>query len=333
MNRLPTFQRLSRPGSALLLAALLLAGGWAAHAQDGYAASVRIVNPGVSFQLAGTEAIFMLPEDAVLPMATGDVLETDRTGRVLVEFANDLQLLLLPSSRLAVLDSQRGEDGQYELRLRIDGHSGQRLGTADAETIQLTIDTEWGEVRASAGWFALWSDLERSTVITVAEGNVDFAPNWGAPLYSAGTAEGIVIELDTARVIDLTPPYNGARMIGLASTCEGRVNAAGGVLNIRAGTGVGYSVIGDVFNGARVRVIGVTEDGVWYRIQRFSGFGWMLTSGVQADCPDLPVYPNLSGENNRELFNVEQAELDLLEPFYGQFDDDVWFYRWRQAGG
>ncbi|MCA9910077.1 MAG: hypothetical protein KC519_15575, partial [Anaerolineae bacterium] len=242
MNLFSTFRPLARCGSVLLFVALLLAGGWTAQAQEGYAASVRIVNPGVGFQLAGTEAIFMLPEDAVLPLSTGDVVETDRSGRVLVEFADNLQLLLLPTSRLAVLESERGDDDHYALRLRVDGHSVQRLGMAAAGEIQLSIETERGVVRAADGWFALWSDLERTTVITVAEGHVDFVPNWGPPLYSAGAAEGIVAELDTARVIDLSAPYNGARMIGLASTCEGRVNAAGGVLNIRAGTGVGYSV-------------------------------------------------------------------------------------------
>jgi len=322
-----------RISAALLGALLVLSGAGAVRAQEDYAAAVRIVNPGVTFQREGIASPVRPREDVVLAVTAGGVLETDRSGRILLTFADDLQLLLLPSSRLAVLGNRRADDGSFQLRLRVDGHSVQRFDPASTQRIRLLIETERGEARAGRGWFALWSNLERSTVITVAEGNVDFLPTWGLPLYSAQDGEGIVAELDTARIIDLTSPYNGARMIGLASDCEGRVQLAGGVLNIRAGTSVGYAIIGDVLNGATVRIMGITEDGIWYRIQRYSGFGWLLTSGVRADCPDLPVYPNLSGENNRELFDVEQAEIDLLAPFYGQFDDDVWFYRWRAGAG
>ncbi|MCC6612427.1 MAG: SH3 domain-containing protein [Anaerolineae bacterium] len=316
--------------SLLLCGLLLLTGGRAARAQDGYAAAARIVNPGVAYHLDGTAGTVAPREDAVLAVSAGDSLETDRSGRVLLTFAEDLQILLLPSSRLEVLGNRLADDGTYQLRLRVEGHTVQRFDSAGAQKIALNIETERGEVRAVRGWFALWSDLERSTVITVAEGNVDFVPTWGPPLYSAQAAEGIVAELNTARIIDVTEPYNGARMIGLASDCVGHVQVAGGVLNIRAGTSVGYAIIGDVLDGATVRIMGITEDGDWYRIQRYSGFGWLLTSGVQAECPNLPIYPNLSGENNRELFDVEQTEIDLLAPFYGQFDDDVWFYRWRE---
>ncbi len=303
------------------------------QAQEGIGASVRVVNPQAVFSLAGTDGVRALSENSVFAITTGDAVQTDRRGRALLTFADSLELLLLPESRLTVLANERLRDGTYALRLRIDGHSVQRLHTSESTRLLLTIETERGTARARRGWFALWSSLERATVITVAEGSVDFLPIWGQPLYTADAARGMVVGLSSAEIIPISPPYNGARMIGLSSTCEGVVRAQEGVLNIRAGTSLGYAVIGDLRLGARVRIMGVTEDRVWYRVQRFSGFGWTLTSGIEADCPNLTIYPNLSGEANRELFDVEPVELELLAPFYGQLEDDLWFYRWPEPPG
>lgn len=303
-----------------------------AHAQDadGYAGTARVVHPGVTFTLVNTPRPLSLREDAVQGLTAGDVLTTDRTGRVLITFGDWLEILLLPSSTLTMLENRALGGGRYAVRVGLDGHTVQSWLPASAAQASLEIETDLARVRAESGLLAVWSQLEGSAVVTVAEGAAEVTTVVGTLPLRAG--DGLFADTVTARVEPFAePPYNGARAFGLLRGCDARVSVGGERLNIRAGTSVGYAVIGDLVDGARIRLLAITEDGLWYRIQRFSGFGWVLTSGVRADCPALPLYPNNYGEANLELFNYEPVEVALLTPFYGKPEDNLWLWRWPEA--
>ncbi|MDX2139006.1 MAG: SH3 domain-containing protein [Chloroflexota bacterium] len=292
-----------------------------------YAASARVVNPGVTYTIVSGVGTFTLREDTVVAVTAGDTLTTDREGRVYLRFGEQLEMLLLPNSRLEVLENRGSPATGLGLRLRLDGHIVSRNASAQQEELQLELLVRDSVVRSDDGWFALWSDIEGGIVATVAGGTVIVETDTERQELMIG--QGMTIIGENVRVTPMDHPYNGARLVGLLSGCDGQVEILTDVLNIRAGTTPGYSVIGYLEDGATVRLIGVTESGVWYRIQRYSGFGWVLANGVQTDCSP-PEYPNQFGENNRELINVEAIELDLLTPFYGAFGEDVWFYRWLE---
>jgi hypothetical protein len=292
-----------------------------------YALSARVVNPGVTYSIVSGVGTFALREDTVVAVTAGDTLTTDRDGRVYLLFADQLEVLLLPNSRLEVLENRGTPETGLVLRLRLEGHIVSRNVSSQPDMLQLEVLIRETVVRSNDGWFALWSDIEGGVVATVSDGMVTVET--GAESQSLTRGQGMTMIADDVRVTAMDRPYNGARLVGLISGCDGQVEIVTDVLNIRAGTTPGYTVIGYLDDGATVRLMGVTESGVWYRIQRYSGFGWVLANGVRTDCP-LPEYPNQFGENNRELFNVETIELDLLTPFYGTFESDVWFYRWLQ---
>jgi hypothetical protein len=290
------------------------------------AATVRIVNPGVSLTLVNTLMARSLREDASLPLTAGDLLTTDPRGRALLTFGDTVQVLLLARSSLVVLENRLSSDDQLILRLRLDGHA---VSTIARPAAALTLETSFASVTADDAHFAVWTDLERNLVVTVADGSVTVLHS---DSYTLSPGDALTADRLSAQINSFTsPPYNGARAFGLQSGCEARVAVSGGRLNIRAGSSVGYDIIGDLVDGATVRIMGITEDGLWYRIQRFSGFGWVLTSGVRAECPNLPALPNNSGEANLELFDYEPFEVELLTPFYAAPGENVWLWRWPDS--
>lgn len=306
---------------SLVVLALLSVG--AAAAQDDVAIGARVVYPGVTMQLVGTQDALPLREGAVVALRAGDVLRTDRQGRVLLMVGDALEMLLLPISTLEIATSQVGE-GEYQLVMRLTGQSIQRF--TDAPTQSLTLELVAGEVviNADDGWFGAWSFVENSSIVTVAEGEVEIASNRETITLAAG--DGARADLTTIEVTTFPPPLSAARLIGFTEGCDGTVRTPLPALNIRAGTSLGYAEIGYVEDGQPVTLLGRTQDGNWYRVQRYSGFGWMLASAIATDCIP-PTYPSQYGEDNVEFFGIESVELDLLAPFFGTPETNLWFFR------
>lgn len=310
---------------SLVLLTLLSIG--AAAAQDDVAISARVVYPGVTMQLVGTQDALPLREGSVFPLRAGDTLRTDRQGRVWLSLPEALELLLLPNSELTVVQSDIA-DNRLVVRLALRGQSIQlwrqgivRRGTFQIETGDALTTVEWTDnYDIVYSLFGLWSEIEGSTVATVAFGELSVESDGKTDtLYSSeGWRNGIVTPMEG----DL----NAARLIGFTEGCEGRVRTALDALNIRAGTSLGYAIIGYVNDGQPITLLGRTEDGNWYRVQRYSGFGWMLASAIDTDCVP-PTYPNQYGEDNVEFFAIESIELDLLAPFFGTPETNLWFFR------
>jgi hypothetical protein len=292
------------------------------------ALSARVVNPEVTYTISNATRGYTPREDAVIALRAGDTLATARYGRAYLRFVDTVEILLLPNSSLEIIASRVDEADEYLLRMRLVGNAVVRFIDASSASVLLELIANQSTIRTRQGWFSFWSDFESSDVVTVASGNIAVSTYFGDELVSA--AEGLRINLSGVHKAAMDAPYNGARLIGEVVGCEGRVRSLLPNLNIRAGTSLGYAEIGFVNNNALLRIVGRTADGVWYRIQRFSGFGWVLASAVETTCVP-PLYPNLYGENNRELFDVEGIELLMLNPFYGTFESDPWFYRWLET--
>jgi hypothetical protein len=334
MTRCPINERLPRRAHSSVIFVIMLL--WvslvltvtSASGQDamGTAARVRIVNPGVRVTLAGTLAPLPLREDAAFPVTAGDVLETDDGGRALIEFADAVELLLLPFSRLEVLSNQPGDADVLVLHMRLDGQSAQRVRPVPANPVELRITLgARGTVTSTDAWYAVWSDIDQASIVTVAEGAVIY--------QSAGS--GIGLEpgnalYDSAAMTDvypIEPPYNAARLIADLFGCDGVSAAEGEGLNVRAGADIGFRAIARLVDGTPLRILGVSADASRYRIQYLSGFGWVLAFGTDTDCQP-PVFPDDFTERNLEIKFVEPIEYELLPPFFGTPRENFWFWRW-----
>lgn len=304
----------SRPYIAICCLMALLMGAFSVHAQS-YAAVLTITRSGVEVRRANTEAWLPLPVNSESPFGAGDMLRTNETGRALLTFLDEIEVLILPESSYELLDF--GE----ALSARIAGYAVQR-GTLDsAYRLEVAGSTPFVVTRPAA-WFAVWPD-----VITVAEGTAEIIANDAALSVAAG--QGMrVTPLREPNIAPLESPLNDARLVGLLDGCPGEMNTVNNLnVNVRFGSDFGQGVIGNIPNRTPVSVMGVNLSGTWYRIQAFSGFGWVQQPLVANTCVDLPILPDNQYERSIGIFGVLPPEVTLLEPFYGPPEGDLWFYR------
>jgi len=303
----------------LMIAALLLLIVPATRAQE-YAAVLRIVRPGVEIRRLNTEQWFALPIDAELPFGAGDVLRTDGEGRAWLEFNADMRFLILPDTTLEL-----NAFDPTHFAARIDGDSLQFVG-ANTDFTEFALEAGALTVTQPAEMFGVWARAD-SSVLTVAQGDAFAHAN--NEDFTVPAASGLRVNASgEVEAAEMESPFSAARLIGQLDGCPGVTQTVGELnVNVRVGPGFSFTVIGSIENGHEVRVMGINAAGTWYRIQAFSGFGWMQVPLVENTCTDLPVLPNNTIERNIGVWQVTQAELELLLPFYGAPEDDLWFYR------
>ncbi len=317
------------PSKVLVLLLLLGTAVFSAAAQSDYAATITVINRGLSIQRANTVRPLSLPQDSVAIVGVGDVITTDRTGRALVTFADSAELLLMPDSRLEIVVFERTDAGVVRLETTLEGHAIQRTA---AGTLDYTLRLGTVAVTPQHGLAAMWSSFEQTPVITIAEGSaavsMDPEDDSGGDARDRGVTLAAGEGFLDGRAIPLATPLNAARLVAQERGCAGTVKTTGtDVLNLRAGPGLGYTVIGYYTNTSAARLMAVNQNTTWYRVQRFSGFGWVQALAVESTCTELPRFPLLYLETNAEVFEVRAFELDFMRPFYGDPEENIWFYR------
>lgn len=312
------------------------------------AAPLTVLYDGVEMRRANTEQWLTLPRHAVAPVGIGDTLRTNGQGRVWIDVLGAYEILLLPNSLLTItaLSYDVTAPDDITLAATLDGHMIQRtLHKGD-----YALEFAQGVMTQPAELMAIWSNFEQSPVVSVVEGVAEVVYPATAldasddatqdaddeTLWSVDEGNSFYLETDGKPVIVTPkPPLNAAHVLGQMWGCTGQVIVHRTVerLNVRVGPGLGYSIIGYINDNSTAQIMGVTENNGWYRVQRLSGFGWVEGLAVEADCPELPVYPRVFLEQNAEIFEPQPEEITLLSPFYNDPTANLWFYRnagyWR----
>lgn len=316
----------SKFGICLLWALVVVLVSGARAAQPGLSAQLNVLHTEVDVQASGAANWVRLRPGAQTAFGPGDRLRTSHTGRAYLTFADGFEVLVLPDTTFELLAFGEDEARQITFAARLDGHVIQHgLPEAQVDSYQLQV----GQLMVSrpADLFAAWSGVEGYDVLTVAQGTAEY--NTDDTVGDVTSAQGLLVRAaGDAFITGMESPFNAARLIGAQSTCTGQIQNGGEAkLNVRAAPALGSSVIGNIADQSVVPIMGVNERGNWYRIQVVTGFGWVRAALVDNDCTGLTVLPNDSLENNVEMFEVSEQELAFLEPFYGQADSNVWFYR------
>jgi hypothetical protein len=236
-------------------------------------------------------------------------------------------MILLPESTFTLSEFSQTTDGNnLELIAQLEGH-GIQLIKSTIRVKRYRLETKRLSVEKPANAFAIWTEGDTASFVTIADGVADITADDEKLSIQAG--QGIRVTPPNTPVIEeLDAPLSVARLIGKLDGCDGQMQTPSKAnVNIRFGPGFSYTVIGSIANDEPVKVMGINAAGTWYRIQAFSGFGWSQKFLVRNECQNLPVLPNDSVENNRAVFTVQPTELDLLKPFYGVPESDLWFYR------
>ena len=235
-----------------------------------------------------------------------------------------MEILILPGATLTINVLQTQADGRVEFDAQLDGAAIQH--TSRGAIMSYRLRTTDFVVTEPAESFAIWSGFEDRSVMTIETGEAVIETETDA--FTVGENDGIFLLNGAMSSLPLGEPLNAARMVGMVDGCDAFVDSGDDrVLNIRSGAGLGFTNIGFIRNGDDMILMGVNEQGSWYRVQRFSGFGWVNFLGVVENCTDLTVFPNVFQEQNVELFAISERELTFLIPFYGDPSENLWFYR------
>ncbi|MBL8132231.1 MAG: SH3 domain-containing protein [Anaerolineae bacterium] len=291
------------------------------------AAPLVITSETVTVTRAEASNSFELRQDSISLLGTGDIVRTGPRGRALIDLADGSLLLIMPESEIGVTSFESEGTGS-RLTIRLDGHIIAQINGDDGAA--LVVDTGFLRVTPH-GLASLWTDYEGGDVVTVHDGTADYAHRLSSQSGSVSAGEGFYADAEITyhSLFSSAAPYpHAAQLIGIWRGCPGTiVNTGSDALNLRVGPGLASSVIGYSESGASVKVLGVNEAGSWYRVQRFSGFGWMRGFYLSFECRDFPIYPNTQVEQNLELRDVQPVEYALIQPFYGTPVTNPWVYR------
>ncbi len=278
-------------GFALALILLLsLPSAASALAQDHYAAKLTIAFAGVEIQRTDTTEWLPLPLGAETPFNVGDTLRTDDHGRAYLEFQEDGQILVLPRSTYQLVEFAYMPD--LHLSARMTGQFVQKLagevGAYHLETPRLVITK-------TSALLAVWDRDGSPAAVTSADGTA--RTKIAGAEFTVSSGQGLLLkQADTPIVNDLALPLTAPHLEGELFGCPGTIHTINN-FNINIRNGIGSGVIGNVPNDSVVRVMGTNRNRSWYRIQIFSGFGWIQADLVQSACSELSVLPETSSEN------------------------------------
>lgn len=290
------------------------------------AAIIRVIGQEIFFQRQNTTVEHPLRASAVALLGVGDRIRTGENGRVLISLQDQYAVLLLPNSEYTLLDFEYDDLGVMRVDARLSGIAIHNFEDS-AQTLDYRLEAETFDVGASVGDFAVWSVPNLGLqAVTNALGEVDIYPEDDIHV-TIGSGMGFAVSYSTEPV-PLTLPLHASQLVAQSVKCDGivNINTTEG-LRLRAGAALDFLVVDALEDKQHVSITGTTENGLWYRIPFQTGFGWIYSSLIIADCEDLRRFPNLFGEAPERVRTVTPTELEMLTPFYGTPETNNVFYR------
>lgn len=300
-----------------------------AQAPTSMAAMVEITFAQVNFTRVLTQQTFSLAPQAVMPVASGDIITTNNNGRAIVTFFTGAIAFILPESTFEIVEFYAGADGNYILEINQTGRVIYQFDSPE-QFESFLINTHASQISAPSEMFAVDNAPNQEVMYAISTEGTLSVTDAQETLVELTAHHGIRIQEGIGETTPLSPQSSFAVIEGLLSECPGTVNAINNLrLNVRTGPLIDYTAVGSVPNNIDVNIIALSESRERYRIQFLSNYGWILTEAVLSTCDlsTLPVLPNSWMERNIGVLQPSERELTLLEPFYGTPQNDRWFYR------
>ncbi len=282
------------------------------YAQDNLSAVIDIRYEGVEIKRVDSELWFPLPQNALAFIGAGDVIRTDATGRVDIQFGESANLLLLSNSDFTIRSLSSSNDGLV-LDSVVNGNAviqTQEDNSFSSFTLQLNDLT----ITSAANLMSVWSFDDATDAVTVAEGTATIVANDTDITIPAES--GFLAEPDRTEAIQFEPEWNSAALEAGLYGCPG-VSPGNVSLLVRTGPGQGFVAMEALEVNSTVPLMAQTESSGWTRIQFLTGFGWVQSLALTTDCTDLPILPNTVPEEKYiTVVNVTNEEIDILRPFF-----------------
>ena len=309
----------------VLLYTLILCVGHVSAGSVELAVVIHVIGVDANFQRANTQIELPLAVGASAPSGKNDRIRTQDNGRVLITIGDEFRILLLPNSEFYILDAKLNEDHTMYFSASLQGVAVHDLPRSTT-TLEYELTTQAFQISNAEGHFAVWAVPEGLNAVTNSTGQISLTLN-------DNTQETVLAGMGYAvpyssTSIALESPLHASQVVAHSIGCDGIVETNGSLgLRLRAGAALDYIVVDILQDGQQVQIVGITQNQLWYRIPFQTGFGWIYSSLISANCEGLQEFPNLIGELPENIQGVTNVELELLEPFYGTPTINQVFYR------
>lgn len=287
--------------SCLLILVLIALPVPKAFAQGELAASLEVLEPGVEVKRVNTQQWVAVEVESII--GEGDSIRTDATGTARIIFFTDgTELTLEPGTEVTILEF-RGDASRFNISLRmLAGITRQQILRAlEADSIY-AIETPAVDMTVRGTTFAVRvEETGRSSVIT---SDGDVAVNDESEDADVPAGFGLRVPVNE-RFSEVVPATTFEELDAALDGCPATFQTNADVrANIRLGPDLTFTRVGSIAPGEINRLVGITENGEWYRVPFRGGFGWIAGAGfgvnVAASCPGLRVFPDDYEENVTE---------------------------------
>jgi uncharacterized protein YraI len=289
-----------------------------ASAQSELAATLEVLNAGVSVQRVNTTEFLPIKLEAIV--GVGDTIRTDATGKARVTFfADGTDTELAPNTEYRILRFE-GDATRFNIRVEVlIGQTRQRLERLLDSQSSYEVQTPAISLVARGTEFSIRVEANQRSAMLVSDGVVSA----NAAASSADVAFGFGVRADSqAMLSDVVRASTFEELDSALDGCSATLSTPDDTsLNIRQGAGRDYPRIGTLDALSITNLIGVSEGGDWYRIAFRDGFGWFLSTSarIDEDCVGLRRFANNYGPEDPSLYsslgdNVLPEDLQTLSP-------------------
>ncbi len=268
----------------------LAVGVLSAKAQTDLAATLEVLNAGVSVRRVNTATFISVNREAIV--GVGDVIRTDGTGRARITFFSDgTDTELLPNTEY-VIERFNGTEQSFQLSVTVViGQTVQRLTRLIDTVSTYDVRTPGMTLAARGTAFAIRVEETGRSAMLVSEGQVESAQDAQSALVDAGF--GIRAEVG-AGLSDVVRATTFEQLDAAIDGCAVSLTTPDDVsLNVRLGPNTSAAAVGIISAQEVTLAYGIVDGSRWYRIPYRGGFGWVLSSSAVVDekCAGLRVFP------------------------------------------
>lgn len=281
---------------------------------DDLAAVLEVLDGTVEVNRVNTQQWIAVRVEAIV--GVGDHIRTDGTGHARITFFSDgIDTELLPNSEMRI-DQFSGSEQTFDLNVAVlIGETAQRIGRALDASSRYTVTTPGMSLAARGTQFAVRVEDGGRSAMLVSEGTVEAGKD--ASLADVPPEFGIRSAVDGV-LSDVVHAKTFAELDSALDGCTATLTTTDDVsLNVRIAPNLNAPRVGIISASDINKLVGVTENGHWYRIEFRGGFGWVLssTAAIQEPCAGLRTFPNDQGPEDAALYTSlgEVITLDEIQ--------------------
>lgn len=265
------------------------------------AAVMQVLAEGVEVQRAGTAQWIPVRVEAIV--GVGDSIRTNADGRAqIIFFADGIETILEPNTAYRI-DVFNGDEQAFNLSAALLlGQTQQRLERILDAASSYNVTTPSTSLVARGTAFAVRVEPNGRAAMLVSEGTVD--ANTDDNSASVPPAFGIRADVESG-LSDVVRASSFAELDAALDGCSAVLSTPDDVsINVRLGADTAYPRVGGLAANEVSLLRGVSEDGLWYRVDFRGGFGWILSSSAEitGDCAGLRVFESGYGAEDATLY-------------------------------